>query len=611
MEITRRLGPEVQLIGDDLFVTDPALVARGVELGAANAMLWKVNQIGTLSEAFAAAETAFRNGYGVCVSERSGETEDPLIADLVVALNAGQIKTGSPVRGERTAKYNRLFQIEECLGRAGRVRRARLAPAHLTGAVSAGPAERRRGPGRRPASGRADVAARARFTNHAQLTGHGRTELRADALAIAAAALAAADPAANLRRILRLQGDRLVVTPPGEDPRGFDLRGRRIFVVGAGKATMGMAAVLDEILGGRIAAGVVVVKRGQALPLEHIDVLEAAHPVPDESSLAGGLRLLEIAAAAGPDDLLIAVVTGGSSALAVAPADGLTLADKIAVNRLLLACGADIVSVNQVRKHLSRLKGGRLARAAGCDVLNLTVSDVVGDPLDAVTDLTVPDASTFADARAVCDRWQLWDHLPTRVAAHLRRADPAQESCHSLRGVTSFVVADARVMCEAAVRAAGELGYDARLLRLDLEGESADGGRWFAEQLAAAGPTVAVVAGGEATTALLHGAGLSGGGGPSQDGALAGAVALGHRPPGSPPACVLCLDSDGIDGPGHAAGGLVDDLSAAALAAAEVDPQAALAAHASGTALEAAGDRVFTGPTGTNVNDLKLGLSGR
>jgi enolase len=114
-ELTRAL-PDTQFVGDDLFVTDPGRVRKGVELGAANALLWKVNQIGTLSEAFEAAEAAFRAGYGLCVSERSGETEDPLIADLVVALNAGQIKTGSPVRGERTAKYNRLLQIEEWLG---------------------------------------------------------------------------------------------------------------------------------------------------------------------------------------------------------------------------------------------------------------------------------------------------------------------------------------------------------------------------------------------------------------------------------------------------------------------------------------------------------------
>jgi glycerate 2-kinase len=430
-------------------------------------------------------------------------------------------------------------------------------------------------------------------------------------LAVAAAALAAVDPAANLRQIVRLEDDDLVVTPPGDEARRFDLSGRRVIIVGAGKASMGMAAVLDELLGGRIDRGAVVVKRGQAVPLARIEVLEASHPVPDASSLAGGERLLEIAATAAPGDLLIALVTGGSSALAVAPADGLSLSDKIAVNRLLLACGADIVAVNQVRKHLSRLKGGRLARSAGCEVLNFTVSDVVGDPLDAVTDLTVPDTSTFADAQAVCDRWGLWPHLPTRAAAHLRRADPAQESCHSLSAVTSFVVADARMMCEAAAREAEELGYRAAVLRLDLEGESADAGRWFAGRLGQAGPATAVVAGGEATTVLRSGTGLSGGGGPSQDGALAGAVVLGHRALGAPPACILCLDSDGADGPGHAAGGLVDDLSAAALAAARMDPPAAIDAHAAGTALEAAGDRVFTGPTGTNVNDLKIGLTGR
>ena len=478
-----------------------------------------------------------------------------------------------------------------------------------------GGAERGGGAGGASPASLRELAAR-RFVNHGELTGHGRADLRRDALAIAAAALAAADPAAALRGMVTLDGDDLVVTPragscvvtpegdrPGR-PLRFPLHDRRVFVAGAGKATVGMAAVLDELLGGRIAAGAVVVKRGQAVPLRHIDVLEAAHPVPDEASLAGGLRLLEVAAAAGPDDLLIGLVTGGSSALAVAPAEGLTLADKVAVNRLLLASGADIVSVNKVRKHLSRLKGGRLARAAGCEVLNFTVSDVVGDPLDAVTDLTVPDSSTFADAGAVCDEWGLWQHLPRRVAEHLRRAEPGAESCHALDHVTTFVVADSAVLCAAAAEAAGTLGYSPEVLRLDLEGDSAEAGRWFARQVAGGAPGTVLVAGGEATTVLAHGQGLSGGGGPSQEGALAGALEL----PGGTAACLLCLDSDGHDGPGHAAGGLVDDLTAASLAAAGADAWAALAAHASGTALAAAGDRVFSGATGTNVNDLKVGL---
>ena len=148
--------------------------------------------------------------------------------------------------------------------------------------------------------------------------------------------------------------------------------------------------------------------------------------MPDEESLRGGLRLLEIAGQAQPDDLVLAVVTGGSSSLAVAPADGVSLDDKVATNRLLLASGADIVSINDVRKHISRIKGGLLGAACGCTIVNLSVSDVVGDPPDYFTDLTVPDRSTFAMAQEACDRWDLWEKLPPPVAARLRRADPVR-----------------------------------------------------------------------------------------------------------------------------------------------------------------------------------------
>ena len=507
-----------------------------------------------------------------------------------------------------------------------------------SGAWQPGPAAG--GPG--PAA--AAEPAATRFRNHAELTGHGRRELREDALAIAAEALAAVDPAAALVRAARLDGDRLLVTDAGGgelhgEPRGqpqaFGLCGRRVFVVGAGKATIGMAQVLDELLGERISAGAVVVKHGQALPLRHIEVIEAAHPVPDEGSLRGGLRLLEIAAEAGPDDLFVALITGGSSALAVVPAEGISLADKAETNRLLLASGADIVAINDVRKHISRIKGGRLAQAAGCEIVNFTVSDVVGDPLDYFCDLTVRDRSTFAAAQDVCDRFGLWERLPRSVADHLRRADPAAETCHSVDRVTSFVLADARMMCAAAARAAGSRGYQARVLRLDLEGESADAGRWFAAQVAGSGPGTALIAGGEATTTLTAGldqraAGMDAcagadpqvgadpraAGGPSQEGALAGALELAAVAAADSAACVapksaaclLCLDSDGSDGPTEAAGALVDDTTGAALAAAGVDARAALAAHASGAALEATGDLAFTGPTGTNVNDLKIGL---
>jgi glycerate-2-kinase len=309
---------------------------------------------------------------------------------------------------------------------------------------------------------------------------------------------------------------------------------------------------------------------------------------------------------------VIAVVTGGSSALAVVPAEGLTLEDKVVTNDLLLASGLDIVRMNDVRKHISRLKGGRLAAACGCEIVNLTVSDVVGDPPDYFTDLTAADRSTFADAVAACDTAGLWERLPPAVAAHLRRADPAAETVKHLPRVHDHIVATSSLMCDAAASAARTLGYRAEVLTLELEGESAAAGRWMADRLRGVGAGAALIAGGETTVTLVHddagqerAAQEDASGGPSQEAALSGALALEGRPP----ACLLCIDSDGSDGPTDAAGGLVDDLTAEAARAAGIDLPAALAAHRSGPALSAIGDLVVTGPTGTNVNDLRVGLT--
>jgi glycerate 2-kinase len=508
------------------------------------------------------------------------------------------------------------------------------------------------------------------FRNAPRLLDHGRRELRADALAIAAAALAAVDPAAALRGLIRVEGDALFIRgapwvglrPPGgamtagrppdgappsradarDEPGGdadatvetiVPLAGRRVFLVGAGKAGLGMAALLDELLGPRFTDAVVVVKRGQAAqlprPLRHIEMLEASHPVPDGASLAGGLRLLAVAGQVREGDLVIGVVTGGSSALAVAPAAGLTLADKVATNRLLLACGADIVAINNVRKHLSLIKGGLLAAACGrrgtCQIVNFTVSDVVGDPLDYVTDLTVPDRSTWAAAHDTCDRFGLWEKLPAAVADRLRQADPAQETPKDVPGTTAgeamtWVVADAARMCTAAAGEARRLGYAPRLLGLDWEGEARDAGGALARELLASPPGACLLAGGENTVTLA--AGRHEPGGPSQEAALAAALDL------TAPAVALCIDSDGTDGPTEAAGGLVDDLTARGrlpdgeAGAADGEARgaggasqgtadlirAALADHAAHDALLAVGDLILSGPTDTNVNDLKIGL---
>ncbi|HUK77992.1 MAG TPA: DUF4147 domain-containing protein [Thermoleophilia bacterium] len=447
-----------------------------------------------------------------------------------------------------------------------------------------------------------------------RLSDHGRRILRSDGLAIAAAALGAADPAVALESTLRLNGDRLVVRgrridgldeAGGEGETVVELTGRRLFLLGAGKATLGMAAVFDRLLGPRLVDAAVVVKRGEASgrDLRFVEVLEAAHPLPDEASLAAGLRLQALAHRAAPDDLVVALVTGGSSALAVAPAPGISLADTIATNRLLLSCGADIVGINAVRKHLSAIKGGLLGLACGCEILNFTASDVVGDPLDYVTDLTVPDSSTWASARATCDRFALWDDLPAAVAARLRRADPRQETPKRLPGVHTWVMADAARMCAAAAAEAAARGYTPEQLGLDWQGEARGGAAALVARLGQAAPGACLIAGGEHTVELRTG-GAHGAGGPNQEAALAAALALA----GGGEAAVVCLDSDGSDGPTDAAGGVVDDLTAPAAAAAGLDLPAALAGHAAYDTLAALGDLVVTGPTGTNVNDLNVAL---
>ena len=346
-------------------------------------------------------------------------------------------------------------------------------------------------------------------------------------------------------------------------------------------------------------------KRGEAgvSALRFVQVLEAAHPLPDDSSLAAGLRLQVIARRARPGDLVVALVTGGSSALAVAPAADISLADKVATNRLLLECGADIVGINAVRKHLSVIKGGRLGQACGCEIVNFTASDVVGDMLDYVTDLTVADTSSWATAQATCERFALWGDLPPAVAARLRRADPRQESPRRLPAVHTWIMADAARMCAAAAAEATALGYLPEQLGLDWQGEAREGAAALVARLKEAAPGACLVAGGEHTVELGAG-GAPGAGGPNQEAALAAALALA----GGGEAAVVSSRFRRHRRPdrrrrrgrrrSHGVGGR----------AAGVDLAAALADHAAHDALAALGDLVVTGPTGTNVNDLKVAL---
>jgi hydroxypyruvate reductase/glycerate 2-kinase len=442
-----------------------------------------------------------------------------------------------------------------------------------------------------------------RILNAPELTGREPAELRDHALGVAAAGLKACDVGrATERTVTRTDAGVRI----GE--REFALGDNsRLIVVGSGKATLAIAAALERVLGERVDAGAVVVRHGEdALALERIEVLVADHPLPSERSIAGALRLTELAQSAQAGDLVLASFTGGSSALASLPPDGVSGDDKRHLHQLLLSSGAPITEINTVRKHVSAIKGGRLALLAEpATLVNLTASDVAGDVLDAITDPTVQDTSTSADAVDVLERRGLWGEIPASVRAHLE--SPASESpLLGFEPVTELLV-DGRGACAAMADEASARGLNSHLVSTALEGEAVAVGRELAALalgcLRGDGPVstpcVLVGCGGESTVSLGHD-GAFGNGGPNQEAALAVALSL----PEGTPVCICLLDTDGSDGGTDAAGALVDGGTATRATAGAIDIAAALAAHRSGDALEALGDRVITGPTHTNVNDL-------
>ncbi|PWR18757.1 glycerate kinase type-2 family protein [Zavarzinia compransoris] len=375
----------------------------------------------------------------------------------------------------------------------------------------------------------------------------------------------------------------------------------RTVAVGAGKAAAAMAAALDRAWTGPL-SGLVITRHGHGLPAGRIEVVEAGHPLPDDQGPRAAARILDLVRGLGPDDLVIALVSGGGSALMALPAPGLTLADKQAVTRALLRAGTPIGEINVVRKHLSAIKGGRLALAAApAPLAALLVSDVPGDdPATIASGPTVPDPSTLAEARAIVERWRL--DVPAAVAAHLRA--PAAETPKpgdprlARQGATVILrPADVLAAAEAAARAA-----DRTVLNLGdrVEGEARRIGAEHA-RLALAnrdrGP-LAILSGGELTVTI---AGDGGAGGPNKEYLLGLALGLG----GAPGIRALAVDTDGIDGTSPDAGARIDPTTLARARALGLDAAALLAANRSRTFFEALGDLVVTGPTRTNVNDFR------
>ena len=429
---------------------------------------------------------------------------------------------------------------------------------------------------------------------------HSEDLRRLDMLRIAQAALEAVDPGAAIARAVTRDGTTLQIGDHALDLSGYD----RAVVLGFGKATVAMGRAGVGLLEGVSTTGVLVTNAPDSVP--PLDVIEGGHPVPSNGSLAGGRSVLETARAAGPNDLAVVLISGGGSALLAVPAAGLTLQDLQGTNDLLLKAGADIGELNTVRKHLSAVKGGRLAESlanAGA-VVTLILSDVIGNPLDVIASgPTVPDPTTFGDALAVLNRY----HLRTRVAADVRahlEAGAAGGIDETPKGGAVFdrqvieLVADAGVAARAAFEAATSGGWTARVVTTELAGEAREVGRELAAAATDLGLGEMLILAGETTVTVTG----DGRGGRNQELALAASIALAGRGD----IVVLSLGTDGIDGMSEAAGAFADGTAVAR--GAEVGFGAAdyLARNDSGTFLEAVGDAVICGPTGTNVGDLIL-----
>ncbi len=406
------------------------------------------------------------------------------------------------------------------------------------------------------------------------------------------AAVEAADPLAAIRAHLPAR------------PKG------RTIVVGAGKAASQMAAAFESLWGGPL-EGAVVARHGPIAACERIRILQSAHPVPDEAGLAGSAELLRLVQGLTPDDLVVALISGGGSSLLPAPPAGLTLEDEIAVNRALLASGAPISAMNVVRKHVSRIKGGRLAFAAApAKVVSLIVSDVPGDnPAFVASGPTIPDLSTPADALAIVERYRM--ELPEAVIRHLSSSEAAapRPDHAAFADHERHIIASASVSLEAAAAKARQQGIEAVILSDAIEGEAADIGRMHAaiarETVLRNRPfqkPVVILSGGE-TTVTISG-NTYGKGGRNSEFLLSFALDIEdvdgiHA---------LAADTDGIDGSEDNAGAFADAGTVTRVRAAGGDPRDYLSRHDAWSAFHASGDLFVPGPTGTNVNDFRAML---
>ncbi len=449
--------------------------------------------------------------------------------------------------------------------------------------------------------------------NKEQLVKNGVTQLNRKARALALKsleyALNAVDPKQLMKSKLLLKNSLLKVNGYSFDLKKF----KNVYVIGGGKASGSIAEALEQILGQYITKGLVNIPRGNKHKTELIKLHEASHPIPDKSGVEGTRRMLEIAEQAKKKELIICLISGGGSSLMPLPRGGITISDKREITDALLKCGATINEINTVRKHISDFKGGWLAKKAyPATVLNLILSDVVGDPLDFIASgPTVPDSTTFNEAIKALKKYGLWDKAPATIKKVLSDGEKGlipetpKATDKAFKKVYNVVIGNNRFACLAAREHLRSAGLNTLLLTSSLEGEARHVGVMLASiarEVALSGNPVpkpaGIIAGGE-TTVTVTGKGL---GGRNQEISLAAALKVG----GLDGVVVASLNTDGVDGPTDAAGAIVDGKTIARAAEMSVNPEEFLAENDSYSFFSKLGDLIFTGPTGTNVNDVSL-----
>jgi glycerate 2-kinase len=438
--------------------------------------------------------------------------------------------------------------------------------------------------------------------------------LRKDALTILRFSIRACDPLHAIRAHLKLGSGRLWV-----DESSYDLKSiQRIFVIGAGKASARMAFALEEILGEKISSGIVITKKDYGVPLRKIELVEGGHPVPDRDGWEGTRKLVKLLSHTKEDDLIILLISGGGSSLLVSPIRGISLKDKMKLTEQLLRCGADIKEINAIRKHISQVKGGRVAQLAQpSSILTLILSDVIGDRLDSIASgPTAPDRTTFKECLKIIEKYQLSKKIPRSIYLHLKKGaegrikETPKPGDSIFKKVKNVIIGSNRIALQAAKRRAEDLGYKALVLPRPVAGDTTKAALrhvGLVKRIKDEGKLIklpaCIISGGE-TTVKVKGKGL---GGRNQEFVLVGAM----RIDGMKNVVFLSAGTDGTDGPTDAAGAICDGETIKRAFKKGWDPKRYLDENDSYHFFQNLSDLIITGPTHTNVMDIHLMLIDR